>query len=619
MAKAEIVQPQEVKAKVRLEPQQLPKKPVKQPISPREKKIFAVLGALAAGLYIYESTKTPTATTAPVSTAPTTAPSTGKTTVGITPGVPVSLTETGSTTSSITLTWTPVQNAVNYLLYDYTTNLLIGQSSANTITVNSLQANTHYTWYVEAQSTTGQTSGASAPITVSTASTSQVSTVPGVPGALTVSGTSSTSVTFLWSTVTGATYYQITTLPAGQSSGGSVTAPISGTSGTVSGLSPNVSYQFSLQACNSAGCSNPSTLTFATTASTTASLQGINITPQTATVNVGHTQQLTATGTNVDGTIQDETSVATWSTGNQAVATINSSGLVTAIAVGSTTISACVGQVCGYSVIVVEPSTGATQGVQSPNNVLAGLSRIYVTPNPYSLAQGATQQFSATGTYTDGHSQDITAQVTWSTNSPGVVSISGSGLARGVAAGIATVTACIGNVCGSDAVTVPQTQSQAQATLVSAQMSSQQQALQAAQQRAAQYAATAAAQQIAQQQAATHNSYAQQNNYGATVSTSSTPLVNSTLPSGASLTTTSTYYNPQSNTYNYLTTNNAGGYSAGEYVPVTTGLTNVQPGQSTTLYGSQCHTGTLNGKNGSWDGYGQFHPGCTDCSCPVGG
>lgn len=58
------------------------------------------------------------------------------------------------------------------------------------------------------------------------------------------------------------------------------------------------------------------------------------------TLEVGATGQFKATATLSDGTKQDVTPVSTWTSSNTAVATVTAAGLVTAVAVGSTTITA---------------------------------------------------------------------------------------------------------------------------------------------------------------------------------------------------------------------------------------------------------------------------------------
>ncbi|CAL9436816.1 chitinase [Streptomyces sp. enrichment culture] len=71
-------------------------------------------------------------------------------------------------------------------------------------------------------------------------------TVPGTPGGLAVSGTTASSVSLAWNTVSGATGYTV------YRDGTKVTA-VSGTSATVTGLAPSTSYSFRVAATNAAG------------------------------------------------------------------------------------------------------------------------------------------------------------------------------------------------------------------------------------------------------------------------------------------------------------------------------------------------------------------------------
>ncbi|MFD8804959.1 chitinase [Streptomyces sp. NPDC059597] len=86
-------------------------------------------------------------------------------------------------------------------------------------------------------------------------------TVPAAPGGLAVSGTTSSSVSLAWNTVSGASSYNV------YRDGSKVTSA-SGTSATVSGLSASTSYSFQVTAVNSAGESAKSSAVTATTAST---------------------------------------------------------------------------------------------------------------------------------------------------------------------------------------------------------------------------------------------------------------------------------------------------------------------------------------------------------------
>ena len=83
----------------------------------------------------------------------------------------------------------------------------------------------------------------------------------------------------------------------------------------------------------------------------------------------------------------------------------------------------------------------------------AALVSIAVTPTSASVAVGATQQFTATGTYDDSSSADVTASVDWVSDNPAAAIIDGSGVASGVAEGSAGISASQGAI-GSNSATL---------------------------------------------------------------------------------------------------------------------------------------------------------------------
>lgn len=82
------------------------------------------------------------------------------------------------------------------------------------------------------------------------------------------------------------------------------------------------------------------------------------------------------------------------------------------------------------------------------------LTSVAITPVNPSIAPGATQQFVAVGTYSDGSSADISSQVTWSSSNAGVATITAGGLATGVAGGTSTIKATAGSLSGSTGLSV---------------------------------------------------------------------------------------------------------------------------------------------------------------------
>ena len=94
----------------------------------------------------------------------------------------------------------------------------------------------------------------------------------------------------------------------------------------------------------------------------------------------------------------------------------------------------------------------------TPDSLIpAGLVSIAVTPSSPTLSPGTTQQFIATGAFSDSSTQ-VLQSVTWSSSNVGIATTSNDasnrGVALAVAAGGATISACTGAVCGSTLMTV---------------------------------------------------------------------------------------------------------------------------------------------------------------------
>ena len=89
---------------------------------------------------------------------------------------------------------------------------------------------------------------------------------------------------------------------------------------------------------------------------TSTKLTSIAVTPANPSILTGASQQFTATGTYLDGSVRDITSQVTWTSSNTAVATINAGGLATGVSDGTTIISALLAGVMGSTVLSVQPS-----------------------------------------------------------------------------------------------------------------------------------------------------------------------------------------------------------------------------------------------------------------------
>jgi plastocyanin len=170
-----------------------------------------------------------------------------------------------------------------------------------------------------------------------------------------------------------------------------------------------------------------------------AALQSITVTPASPSVPNGETQQFTATGTFSDNSTQNLTNSVTWASATTSVATINAAGLATAVAQGTSKITASLNGVSGSTTMTVSPAV---------------LQSIAVTPANPSVAKGLTEQFTATGTFSDHSTQDLTDSATWSSGTTSVATINSSGLATTLATGSSTISATFSGVTGSTSLTV---------------------------------------------------------------------------------------------------------------------------------------------------------------------
>ncbi|MEO9160048.1 MAG: Ig-like domain-containing protein [Kofleriaceae bacterium] len=232
-----------------------------------------------------------------------------------------------------------------------------------------------------------------------------------------------------------ATTLDLTTMVA-WASGTPANAAISNAAGS-QGLATTEAPGTSLITATFGPISGASTLTV-----NPAELTSVTISPTDPSIAPATTQQFTATGHYTDATTTDLTTTVTWTSSAPATATIDpATGLATAVAHGSTTITAMYG--------AFTPSTTLT--------VAATLVSIAVSPATPSIAKGLTQQFVATGTFSDSSTQDLTTQVAWSSSdgSAAISNTAGSqGLATGLAVGTPTITATLGTISGTTTLTV---------------------------------------------------------------------------------------------------------------------------------------------------------------------
>jgi uncharacterized protein YjdB len=178
-----------------------------------------------------------------------------------------------------------------------------------------------------------------------------------------------------------------------------------------------------------------------TVQSTTPTVATVSVSLASDTISPGASTQATAVARDAAGSVVSGVTF-TWTSSNTAVATVNASGSVSAVATGSAIITGTGGGKSGAATVVVKPASTAT------------VSSVTVTLGAASINVGQTTQ--ATATARDATGQILTAQtVTWSIgNGQSVASISSGGVVTGISAGTATVKAAVGGVAGTASISV---------------------------------------------------------------------------------------------------------------------------------------------------------------------
>ncbi len=178
-----------------------------------------------------------------------------------------------------------------------------------------------------------------------------------------------------------------------------------------------------------AGVSGTATVTEA------AVVGSVAVSPATATSNVGATLALVATVKDKNGNVMTGQHIV-WASSNTAIATVDTTGMTTGVAPGAATFMATVAGVSGTATVTEAAVVGS------------------VVVSPAIATSTVGTKLALVATVRDKNNNVMTGQVvTWRSSNSSVTSVDGSGGATGMAAGVATITATVGAVNGSAAIT----------------------------------------------------------------------------------------------------------------------------------------------------------------------
>jgi uncharacterized protein YjdB len=174
-----------------------------------------------------------------------------------------------------------------------------------------------------------------------------------------------------------------------------------------------------------------------------AHLVSISIVPANPFIAKGTSIKLTASGTFSDGSVATNLSGVSWKSSKPNIANVRGSGIAHGKKGGSVTVTATASGISGTTTLTVRTGT---------------LVSLAITPATPTAAAGTKQQFTATGTFSDGSTQDITLNAHWSSSSASVATIANAPSVAALAtcnnAGTTTIGANSGGITGSAVLTV---------------------------------------------------------------------------------------------------------------------------------------------------------------------
>ncbi len=165
----------------------------------------------------------------------------------------------------------------------------------------------------------------------------------------------------------------------------------------------------------------------------------VDVTPGAVAMVPGDTATLTATPRDAAGNALVGRTIV-WTSANATIATVNGSGLVTAVGAGTVNITALVDGINNFSVITVTAAPAVTDSVE-------------ITPTSPVVQPGDSVQLTATARDAAGNVLGGKT-VTWTSLAPATATVSNTGLVTGVADGSAGIVATIESVADTATVLV---------------------------------------------------------------------------------------------------------------------------------------------------------------------
>ena len=162
--------------------------------------------------------------------------------------------------------------------------------------------------------------------------------------------------------------------------------------------------------------------------------------PPGAVTSVGEAGPFFATASLSDGTSQDVTAEAKWTSSDPSVVTVSATGAGEAVGVGQSEICATYQGVSGCVLVTVTAPVAISIAVEGPPGAVTSV--------------GESGPFIAVATFSDGTTKDVTSEAAWTSSNTSVITISATGQGQAVGVGQSEICAMYQGVSGCVLVTV---------------------------------------------------------------------------------------------------------------------------------------------------------------------
>ncbi len=166
----------------------------------------------------------------------------------------------------------------------------------------------------------------------------------------------------------------------------------------------------------------------------------LELSPASKTVLVGNTTSFDVSFFNNQGTSSAVPATITWTSLNNAIATVNAQGVITGVAAGQTSIRVNYNSISATALITVTSNTVP--------------ERLEISSTINSIATGATTTYTLTYFNNMGNQAPAPSGVVWSSLNANIAAVNQQGVVTGIAVGQTTITATLNTIMASAVITV---------------------------------------------------------------------------------------------------------------------------------------------------------------------